>query len=737
MIKIKLYIVLLAILLSSFTYAGSSLKGWVYDEENRSVPLVGVNIFWLGTTDGTISNADGSFEISKNNASSVLVFSYVGYNNDSVLIDTESELLVYLNQGARLDEVMVTQRTSSTAISKINPILTQKISSKELAKFACCNLSESFETNASVDVSYADAVSGIKQIKMLGLSGRYSQLMLENIPYIRGSETAFGLDYIPGTWMESIQVSKGTAAVKNGFESITGQINVSFQNPDNNEKAHFYFYGNEDGKLESNGGISFRVNDNWNSNILVHLASNVRKLDMNHDGFLDKPLTNTATFMSRWNYTGEKTEAKLGISYLNEKRNGGQYNYDHGNNQSLQPFYGIGIDVNRLNAFSKVGFLFNRPNTSLGWISSVNLFKRESFYGFNRLNVHQLNTYSNLMYQSFLFHTQHNYTVGISLQYDINDEWFAQNDNSLSNVGFVEWVPGIFVEYNYIPTDRFSLLLGLRNDYSSLHGNFVTPRAHAKYNIANGITMRVSAGKGYRTPSAISENTQYLATSKQFIISDNGTQEEAWNYGVSINGEIPIGKRDASITVEYFRTDFINQLIVDLDRSTQYVYFYNLEGKSYANSLQVEMLYELFNRFELTGGMRWNRVMSTINSELQEVPFQSNYKGMLSGQYRTNFDKWVFDATIQFHGSQRLPYANNQPNRRSDEYINIIAQVTKNYRYWSFYAGAENLTNFTQQNAIINPDSPFGSSFDASQIWGPLYGRMLYVGIKYKLDKRF
>lgn len=733
MTKIIFCFVVTTLIYSSLANA-KSINGRVFDGDNKSVPLIGVNIFWLGTTDGTISNTDGSFEILKNNSSSVLVFSYVGYHNDSVFVEKENNLTIYLNRGTSIDEVTVSKRISSAATSKLNPILTQNISSKELAKFACCNLSESFETNASVDISYADAVSGIKQIKMLGLSGRYSQLMLENIPIVRGSETAFGLDYIPGTWMESIQVSKGTSAVKNGFESITGQINVTFQNPDHNQKAHFYFYGNQDGKLESNGGVSFKINDSWNSNLLVHLGSNVRKLDMNDDGFLDKPLVNTGSFMNRWNYRGEKTEAKLGISYLQESRKGGQTNYDHDGALVSQPFYGIGIDINRLNAFSKVGFLFNRPNTSFGWISSFNYFKRVSFYGSNSLNVDQVNAYTNLMYQTYLFNTQHIYTAGVSLQYDDNKEWFSQNDDPLSNVGFTEWVPGAFIEYNYIPTDKFSLLIGLRNDYSNLHGNFVTPRVHAKYDVTKEMTIRGSAGKGYRTPSTISENTQFLATSKQFIIVDKSIQEEAWNYGVSLNSDIPIGKREATITVEYFRTDFNNQLIVDLDRSSQSVYFYSLSGKSYANSIQVEAFYELFNRFELTWGMRWNQVVSTFNGELIEVPFQSNYKGMVSGQYRANLDKWVFDATVQFHGTQRLLELSKE---RSDEYINVIAQVTKNYRYWSFYVGAENLTDFTQKDAIINPQSPFDNGFDASQIWGPVYGRMFYIGVKYKLDKRF
>lgn len=730
-----MFFVVFFVLLSQYSWA-RKIEGWVLDKNNKKEALIGVNVYWKGTTEGTITDDKGYFSLKQTGANHLLMFSYVGYEMDSLMIHGKSTVTIFLKPGSDLDEVVVSERVKATNISKINPILTQNITSKELTKFACCNLSESFETNASVDVGYADAVSGIKQIKMLGLSGRYSQLMLENIPIIRGGETAFGLDYIPGTWMESIQVSKGTAAVKNGYESITGQINVNFQNPGNNEKLHFYFYANQDGKVESNAGVNFDVNEKWSTNLLIHGGSNNRKLDMNEDGFLDKPISYSGNFMNRWSYKGKKVEAKLGVSFLSETRKGGQTEYNPNLAQSQQSFYGIGIDVNRLNAFSKVGFLFSRPNTSIGWITSANYFERASFYGFNTLDVDQVNLYTNLIYQSYIGSTAHTYNAGVSAVYDHNDEVFNGAD-----VGFKEFVPGVFLEYNYIPSQQFSLLLGVRNDYSTIHGNFVTPRVHAKYSFPAYTTVRISGGKGYRTPTLISENTQYLASSKNLIIQEKDIQEEAWNYGLSLVNTIPIGNKEASLSFEFFRTDFRNQLVVDLEQNSQEIHFYNLEGKSYANSFQIDAFYELFNRFELTGGFRLNDVKTEYNKELKSVPFISRYKALLSGQYRTNLDKWQFDATVQFHGSQRLlqtydasltPIANE-----SENYINVIAQVTKNYRYWSFYVGAENLTNFTQENAIIGVDDPFGSDFDASQIWGPLYGRMFYIGIKYNLDKRF
>jgi len=729
---------LIIILLGSLTSEAKSVEGYVFDKTDTKSPLVGVNIFWLGSTIGTITDANGYFKILQTDSDEILIFRYIGYHPDSVPVLNQSTLTIYLEPGAELDEVTVSDRVRSTNISTISPIFVQNITNKELTRFACCNLSESFETNASVDVAYADAVSGIKQIKLLGLSGRYSQLMMENIPMLRGAETAFGLEYIPGTWLQSIQVSKGTAAVKNGYESVTGQINVQFKEPEGIEKMSFYAYGNQDGKTESNFTYSLPLNDQWSTSFLIHGGTDFRKLDMNMDHFLDKPLTNQLNFMNRWNYKSKNknTTVKIGISLVDETRNGGQKHYDTDKRQAEQDTaYGIGIDVVRLNGFVKIGHIFGRPATSLGWINSGNRFQRNSFYGLNSYDVIQQNFYSNLIFQSYVFNTKHTFNTGLSVAYDNNDELYNSNQ-----VGYREFTPGAFLEYNYIPSEHLSVLVGMRYDHSSLHGNLITPRLHAKYHFPAYSTLRVTAGKGYRTASGISENTQYLASSRQLDFSKNTYKEEAWNYGISLVNEIPIGPRNLNLTLEYYRTDFVNQLVVDLE-NPRYVFLYNLNGKSYSNSAQIEAFYEPFKRFELTAAWRLNEVKTTYGGELKDVPLVGKYKGLLTAQYRTNLDKWQFDVTLQFHGQERIPstLGNATENMRpesSTNYSTVLAQVTKNYRNWSFYVGGENLNNFAQKNAIIDPENPFGNEFDASQIWGPLYGRMFYVGVKYSIDRR-
>lgn len=716
------------------------IKGRVIDGATTDKqPIPGVNVYWSGTEIGTTTNKDGFFTIHQPQDAHMLVFSFVGYKADTIHVHQSQALEIKLMPGEVLNEITVSEHVRGTTISRLDTRLTQQLGEKELARCACCNLSESFETNASVDVSYSDAVSGVKQIKLLGLDGRYSQLMLENIPILRGAESAFGLDYIPGTWMQSIQVSKGTSAVKNGYESVTGQINIQFKEPSGEEKLHFYTFANQDGKFEANGAFVFDISEKWKSSVLAHTANNFREMDENDDGFLDRPMTTIGTFMNRWEYKGDKIEAKFGMLYLNETREGGQTAYDHNKSIAEQAAYGIGIDVQKIHAFSKVGFIFDRANTSLGTILSFSNFERDAFYGQKIYNTKQHNAYANFIFQSYLFNSSHTYNIGTSLVYDY-EESETQLLNTLETKTIEETVPGVFVEYNYKPIEQLTIMAGVRTDYSTRFGVFETPRINFRYAFPAYVTLRASAGKGYRTPNALNENTNLLATGRTIIFDETEEQEEAWNYGVSMVNEFQIFDRDLTISLEYFHTQFENQLVVDLEQSQSEVHFYNLEGRAFAHSLQAEIMATPIERLDITLAYRINDVKSTFDGQLKSTPFISKYKGLISASYATNMKKLVFDITTQFHGQTRLPgdYQNNSEAYNIDapkDYINLVAQITKNYKQWSFYVGAENLTNFVQKNAIVDVQNPSSNTFDASLVWGPLYGRMFYTGIKYMLYK--
>jgi outer membrane receptor for ferrienterochelin and colicin len=722
---------------------GQNIQGTVFgkDGTNGKIPLPGVNIYWAGSQHGTVTNAQGRFELDGKETGhdhdhNLLIASFVGYENDTLHVDDlNGDIEILLTNNATLDEYVVTERQKSSFISQISPVQVQTITSAELQKAACCNLSESFETNASVDVSYSDAVSGAKKIELLGLHGKYSQMMTENIPNLRGLSTTYGLGYIPGTWMESIQISKGAASVVNGYESITGQINIEYKKPDDSEKAFFNVYANHIGKLEGNFNGAVQLNKKWSTMLYAHVENLSNKVDHNGDSFLDEPLIRQYNVFNRWKYVGDHYMAQFGFKVLDEERTGGQEGFDPKEMPQTPNYYGINIETRRYEAWGKAGYIFEgMEETSLGFVNSYTWHEQDSYFGLNDYTGTESNYYANLIFQSVIGNHRHKYSTGASYNYDAYREML--NDSSFNRT---ERVPGLFFQYTYSNEKNLTVLLGIRSDFHNIWGTFYTPRFHAKYNLNEHTILRASAGKGYRTPNIIAENSYLLASSRQLIVQTDIRQEEAWNYGVNLTRIIDIADREMSINAEVYRTDFINQMVIDRDKNVAQINIYNLDGKSFSTSYQVEISYELIPRLDVVTAFRYNDVRMTYDGELEREPLVNRYKGLLNLSYKTNLDKWQFDFTTQLNGDSRLPSTGSNPvqYQRPDNapaYTILNAQITKYFRKWNIYVGAENLTNFVQDDPVIAADDPFGPYFDSSIVWGPIMGRKIYAGLKFSIN---
>ncbi len=726
------------ILLQSITSISQTLSGKVVElQGNDTIPLAGATIMQINTQNGVISGIDGSFKITLlPNMTKNLIVSFVSYENDTIEVNQVNYLTVVLSQIKNLGEVEVKARKKGSAISRFDTRSIVNINENELQKAACCNLSESFENSATVDVSYSDAVTGAKQIQMLGLAGDYTQLLTENIPNMRGLAAPWGLGYIPGSWMSSIQVSKGTSSVINGYESMAGQINIEYKKSDKGEKFFLNLYGNHKGKIEGNVNTRFQLSKKWSTAILFHVEDMSVKHDLNGDSFLDQPLVNQINIFNRWKYVGKQFRMQFGIKYLTENRQGGQTFFNHDKESNPQNGYGIEVKTNRYEGFLKAGYIFeHRTQTSFGFQNQIIIHDQTSFFGLNNYNANQFSYYGNLMFQSWFVNSQNQFTTGISLNYDKFDE--NLNDSVFNRT---EEVFGGFFQYTYSNNKNLNVIFGLRLDNNNLYGLLFTPRIHAKYNINENNIVRLSAGKGYRTANVIAENTSLLATSKKLVVSNDLNIESSWNYGVSYTAYISFGAKELSVTGDFFRTQFENQIIVDRESDPTTVYFYNLDGRSFSNSFQIESSYELLKNFELTLAFRYNDVKTTISDKLVQKPLVNKFKGLLAASYLTRFKKWQFDLNIQAIGNQRLPYTKYNPKEYqlqnySPEYLLLNAQITRYLNKFELYIGGENLGNYRQTNPIIAADDPFGKYFDSSIIWGPITGIKIYAGVRFKIDK--
>ena len=646
-----------------------------------------------------------------------------------------------------LKDVTVTARRASVH-SLSGAINGKDILRDELFKAACCNLGESFVNNASVDVNYSDATTGAKQIKLLGLSGTYVQMLTENLPNFRGAALPYGLGYVPGSWMKSMQVSKGNTSVKNGYEAMTGQINVEYVKPEDPTGMSVNLYGSTMGKFEANadGNIHINGNKNLSTEILAHYENNWRHHDGNGDGFQDSPKVRQYNLQNRWFWKQGDYILHAGLSLLKEDRMSGQTNHA----AMLNP-YRINIGTDRYEAYMKHAFVLNHTKgTNIALMGNVSMHKQQAQYGIKQYNVNEKNAYASLIFETN-FSDEHNLSAGLSLNHDYLHQSLTLPATAVAaDYGNIypltrgiesETTPGAYVQYTYNLHSRFIAMAGLRVDHSNVYGTFFTPRFHLKWVPADFLTLRLSAGKGYRSPHALAENNYLMASGRRLII-DKLDQEAAWNYGASLNFNIPIGSKLLKISTDYYYTHFLSQMLIDYDSNPQELHITNLNGKSFSHTFQIDASYPLFKGLELTAAYRYNLVKATYGGKLMWKPLQSRYKGLLTLSYKTPLGVWQFDATAALNGGGRMPESYTLASGERSwagsykAYGQLSGQVTRYFRHFSLYIGGENLTNYKQKNPIIGYQNPWANSFEPTMVYGPVEGAMAYVGIRLNLGKR-
>jgi outer membrane receptor for ferrienterochelin and colicin len=642
-------------------------------------------------------------------------------------------------------------KTSNNSIKKSfrKTTNTATMTSRELLKAACCNLAESFETNPSIDVNFSDALTGTKQIRMLGLTSPYLMITEENIPSVRGASQAYGLSFTPGTWVESIQITKGAGAVVNGYESISGQINTELLKPADDIPFFLNLYGSTDTRFEANTHFNKKISDKWSTSLFIHGDTRIEKMDTNDDGFMDVPLGKQVNVMNRWQYTdAEKGVVSfINFRYMKDEKQTGELAFNPDKDKGTTNFWGSEINTERLDVSSKLGYVFpNMPYQSIGFQNAFTSHKQDSYFGLNTYQITQRSYYSNLIFNSIIRNTKHKFAAGLNFAYDDYNETLAVPAVS-GNFDRIDNSIGAFSEYTYDNFDNFSLVAGFRVDQHNRLGLFATPRLHIKYNPWEKAVLRTSAGRGKRAANIFAENQQLFASSRAFdILNATGKiygldAEIAWNYGLSFMQGFELFSKTADVTFDFYRTDFQNQAIVDLYASPQQALFYN--GKSFANSLQIEFNLELMMHLNFRTAYKYYDIQTQYISGSAERPLQARHRYFANMAYETHIGKkgrqWKFDFTYNWLGQQRLP--NTATNSLADRFPDyapsfslINAQVTRTFSStFEMYVGAENLGNYTQDKAILGNQNPFGANFDTSIVYAPIFGQMFYAGLRFKI----
>ena len=748
----KKYIFLIGLLLPLSVFAQHFSKGKVVDENNA--PLIGADVYWEGTEIGVSTDNEGAFTLKRTDASNTLAVSYIGYKKKTVKVSGNASLHIQLEPEVALEEVVVSQKRANTMKSQWQVADVHTMSSGELLKAACCNLSESFSTNPSIDVNFSDAVTGNKQIKMLGLTSPYILMAEENIPTMRGASQAYGLSFVPGTWIESIQITKGAGSVINGYESISGQINYEIEKPISSRPFFLNLYASEDNRYELNAHTNQKLSDKWATTLFAHGNVRQQKADHNHDGFIDNPIGNQINLLNRWQYANAEKGwvGFLNLHYMKDERQAGELRFNRLTDKGTTNAWGSEVNSERFSASNKIGYVFpDTPYKSIGLQNSFQSHRQDSYFGLNRYDIQQKSWYGNLIYNSIITDTRHKFATGLNGTYDDYNEELTTSALA-GDFSRVDRSIGAFFEYTYDNLSNFSFVAGVRADSHNHLGNFITPRLHLRYNPWKQATFRVSAGRGKRAANVIAENQQLLASARKLAIigGDGGklyglNPEIAWNYGVSFLQAFKILGKSAELSVDFYRTDFDNQVVVDLDNSPQQALFYNLNGNSFANSLQAEFSITPAKGLDFKAAYKYYDVQTQFTKGQMEKTLTPKHRWFANVAYETpernenKHSQWKFDVTFNWLGEQRLPTtATNPIAYRLDDYApsfaTLNAQITKVFsKTFEVYIGGENITNYKQENGILAANNPFGAYFDSTMQYARAFGQMYYAGLRFKL----
>ncbi len=733
-----------------FISTEAQITGTIYGTENgKKTTLPGASIVWQGTTVGTVSKADGTFSIETTDESKILTVSFVGFQSQTKsVISRQGKVDFTLKaMGSELQSVDVVGERDATAVDLKSAGFTLNIDEKELRKAACCNLSESFETNASVDVSFTDAVTGQKQIEMLGLAGKYALIQRENIPYARGLNATTGLNFIPGPFVNSLQVTKGLSSVLNGYESITGQINVEFVKPETAPKLLVNAFANAGGRAELNGITHFDLSKATSSALLVHASTIAFAQDRNNDGFADIPTAKQLNITNRyhWKMPESNWEGQIGYNLVLDEQRGGQLDFINAN-ENVGNAWGYTNNNNRYEVYGKNGYVFKGNEfRSLGIIYSANFQSKEASFGDKNYEGKQLSGYFNTIYADILGTLQHKFRTGLSFQIDEFSEFLDDNriDGSIYDLSRTEAVPGAYFEYTYEPSNKLTLVSGIRADYNSYFEKaYVTPRLNLRYMPADKTTFRIGGGRGQRTPLVAAENLSVLASNRSLNYTGVSQllPEVAWNSGASITQYFEVGanKRVLTLSADAFYTWFDTKLVADLDVSPQQaVFLLNQGSRSFSFLTQAD--YELFENFDIRLAYKYLDAQEQFTGGLAQSYLIPKHRAFINLAYKTA-KNWKFDLTTNWFGEKRLPISASNPVEfqqleNAPSFITVNTQINKEFKNGlEIFVGCDNLFNFRQDNPIVNPSDPNSIYFDTNYTWGPIFGRNIYAGLYYTIE---
>lgn len=706
-------------------------------------PLAGASVVWQNTNKGTFTNEAGEFDIADQlEGDRILLISFVGFSQEKVKVGKLTHWTVQLIEDATLAEVKIIAKGQATRFAN-EPAKVEVLGVREIQRAACCSLAGCFSTNSNVDANVTNVVTDAKELRILGLAGVYNQVLVDGMPLIQGLAFPYGPGGYPGTMIEKIFVTKGANSVLQGFESISGQINMEFHSPENAPRLFLNTFANSFGESQYN--VNYLVKKpTWSNLSVAHLTLPATIIDRDGDGFRDIVKTNRTSLYNRWSYDNPenpKWRTTIGMRYLAEEREGGSTQFNRDIHLGTSLAYGQNVDIQHGEIYAKTNLIVSEKSSVI-LLSSAFAHKQEAYFGVKKYLGKQFNLTSAIYVDHYYGGQNHNIKFGFSHRHNKlkEDIKFMEAVPFLNYEGayFTNYdIPGIFAE-NKLTFSKFTILTGLRADQFAHFGWKLTPRFLIRANLSPDTDIRFNAGKGFRWAHIFSENANLLAGNRSLILAKDLAPEEAINVGLNFIKTIHWKEINITLSGDAYLTFFQNQIFPDYDTEVNTAIVQNFFGKSISKSFQLENKWIFTQQFDIKLAYNYLEVYREVESLRQDLPFIPKHKWTANTSYSTPGDQWQIDLTWRLIGNKRLPSTLNYPDQykqpsSSDPYQQWDLQLTHRWSNFQIYGGVENIFDFRQEFPILGYDQPFGNFFDPAFNWGPTKGREFYLGLRYSL----
>ena len=714
------------------------------EQDGVTGPLTGAHVFWIGSDRGTVTDAHGHFHLDdKGITDRRLVVSHVAFEPETLDVSGASTVQVLLSRPRSAETVEVQAKAPDTFIAPLDQ-KTEIITAEELEHAACCDLAGCFGTTSSVQSEAVDIITDTKQLKMLGLEGIYSQVLLDNVPALTGGlNTHLGVSFIPGPFIDRIMVSKGIGSVLQGAESFSGQINVLLRESDGNEPLFFNVFANSFLEQQYNAYV-MRSFGKWSGMLALHGVGRGQRHDANDDGFLDMPLTDRFSALAKWKYDGadEGVIARTGFKYTWEERLGGQDAYRTDRDLGSAAVYGQSMRNNRFE-------LFNRTEFDLGEGRALKLHvagsvhEQDAWYGSTRYSADEQVVYGNLAWATPWL-DEHIFTAGASFLMNRLDETVDLGSNPLQKTYAGTYhtdvvAPGLFAENTLnLFDDALAVITGARVDFRNDEGTVLTPRLFVRYNLDEITTLRASLGTAFRVARLFVQHPAALASWRDIRIERDIAPERATTFGVSVTRYYELGPLTGTLNLDLYRTNFSEQVVAEYDDDPRLIVFRNITGTSTADNVMAEITGDIA---PLTFRLSYTLadVYETRDGVHRSLPFVTRDRVLGVVTATSADDAWQATLTAEWRGAQKLPDTRAYPvefrlPEHGDAYTLLHLHLQRSWDAFDLYVGAENLLDFRQDNPILNAANPFQPWFEPGFAWGPVKGREVYAGIRARLN---